>query len=93
MRFFDGAAVDGRLAYPGLVDILEAAFRKGAIAPLRHHHAIALEGRPEAILLLMPAWEASAPGGQAAGTTRRAANRPCSAPICCSRPRPARRWR
>ena len=67
MRFFDGAAVDGRLAYPGLVDILEAAFRKGAIAPLRHHHAIALEGRPEATLLLMPAWEASAPGGKAAG--------------------------
>ena len=67
MRFFDGAAVDGRLTYPGLVDILEAAFRKGAIAPLRHHHAIALDGRPEATLLLMPAWEASAPGGQSAG--------------------------
>jgi ornithine cyclodeaminase len=67
MRFFDGAAVDGRLAYPGLVDILEAAFRKGAIAPLRHHHAIVLDGRPEATLLLMPAWEARVPGGQAAG--------------------------
>lgn len=67
MRFFDGAAVDGRLAYPGLVDILETAFRKGAIAPLRHHHAIALDGRPEATLLLMPAWEAGAPGGQSAG--------------------------
>ena len=67
MRFFDGAAVDGRLAYPELVDILEATFRKGAIAPLRHHHAIALDGRPEATLLLMPAWEASAPGGQWAG--------------------------
>ena len=67
MRFFDGAAVDGRLAYPGLVDVLEAAFRKGAIAPLRHHHAIALDGRPEATLLLMPAWEASAPSGASAG--------------------------
>jgi ornithine cyclodeaminase len=67
MRFFDGAAVDGRLAYPALVDILEAAFRKGAIAPLRHHHTIALDGRPEATLLLMPAWEASAPGGPSAG--------------------------
>ena len=71
MRFFDGAAVDGRLAYPGLVDILEAAFRKGAIAPLRHHHAIALDGRPEATLLLMPAWEASAPGGAARGALPR----------------------
>ena len=67
MRFFDGTAVDGRLAYPGLVDILEAAFRSGAIAPLRHHHAITLDGRPEATLLLMPAWEASVPGGQRAG--------------------------
>jgi ornithine cyclodeaminase/alanine dehydrogenase-like protein (mu-crystallin family) len=67
MRFFDGAAVNRCLSYPGLVDILEAAFRKGAIAPLRHHHAIALDGRPEATLLLMPAWEASAPDGQQAG--------------------------
>ena len=69
MRFFDAAAVDAALAYPALVDILEGAFRKGAIAPLRHHHAIALEGRPEATLLLMPAWEASAPGGQPPAAT------------------------
>ena len=67
MRFFDGAAVDAALAYPALVDVLDAAFRQGAIAPLRHHHAIALEGRPEATLLLMPAWEASAPGSPHAG--------------------------
>ena len=67
MRFFDGAAVDAGLAYPGLVDILEAAFRKGAIAPLRHHHAIALDGRPEATLLLMPAWETQSPGAPTAG--------------------------
>jgi ornithine cyclodeaminase/alanine dehydrogenase-like protein (mu-crystallin family) len=67
MRFFDGAAVDGALGYPGLVDILQAAFEQGAIAPLRHHHAIALEGRAEATLLLMPAWQASAPGAATAG--------------------------
>lgn len=67
MRFFDGAAVDAALAYPGLVDILQAAFKQGAIAPLRHHHAIALAGRPEATLLLMPAWDASAPGAATAG--------------------------
>jgi ornithine cyclodeaminase/alanine dehydrogenase-like protein (mu-crystallin family) len=67
MRFFDGAAVDGALAYPGLVDILQAAFRQGAIAPLRHHHAIPLKGRPEATLLLMPAWEAEASGSEFAG--------------------------
>ena len=106
MRFFDGAAVDAALAYPGLVDILEAAFVKGAIAPPRHHHAIALDGRPEATLLLMPAWEAQRArlglrralhGRQVRHRVprqRRArASRPCSAPTCCCRPRPARRWR
>jgi len=67
MRFFDGAAVDRALGYPGLVDILQAAFKQGAIVPLRHHHAIELDGRPEATLLLMPAWEASAPGAATAG--------------------------
>jgi ornithine cyclodeaminase/alanine dehydrogenase-like protein (mu-crystallin family) len=67
MRFFDGAEVDRCLAYPALVDVLEAAFRKGAIAPLRHHHAIALEARPEATLLLMPAWESAPAGGETAG--------------------------
>jgi ornithine cyclodeaminase len=67
MRFFDAAAVDAALAYPALVDVLEAAFRQGAIAPLRHHHAVPLEGRPEATLLLMPAWEANAPGSPNAG--------------------------
>ena len=67
MRIFDGAAVDAALSYPALVDTLEAAFAKGAIAPPRHHHAIALDGRPEATLLLMPAWEARAPGSLLAG--------------------------
>ena len=67
MRFFDGAAVDGALGYPGLVDILQAAFKQGAIAPLRHHHAIALDGRLEATLLLMPAWEAVTSGSPFAG--------------------------
>jgi ornithine cyclodeaminase len=67
MRVFDAATVDRALSYPALVDVLEAAFRAGAIAPLRHHHAIALEGRPEATLLLMPAWQASAPGATTAG--------------------------
>ena len=67
MRFFDGAAVDAALGYPGLVDILEAAFIKGAIAPPRHHHGVALDGRPEATLLLMPAWEAQPAGSAFAG--------------------------
>jgi ornithine cyclodeaminase/alanine dehydrogenase-like protein (mu-crystallin family) len=67
MRIFDGAAVDAALSYPALVDVLRAAFAQGAIAPTRHHHAVALDGRPEATLLLMPAWEAREPGSPFAG--------------------------
>ncbi len=67
MRILDGAAVDAALSYPALVDTLQAAFAKGAVAPPRHHHAVALDGRPEATLLLMPAWEARAPGSPFAG--------------------------
>jgi ornithine cyclodeaminase/alanine dehydrogenase-like protein (mu-crystallin family) len=67
MRIFDGAAVDTALAYPALVDTLAAAFAKGALAPPRHHHAIALAGRPEATWLLMPAWETREPDSPSAG--------------------------
>jgi ornithine cyclodeaminase/alanine dehydrogenase-like protein (mu-crystallin family) len=67
MRIFDGAAVDAALAYPALVHTLAAAFAKGVIAPPRHHHGIALAGRPEATLLLMPAWETHEPGSSLAG--------------------------
>jgi ornithine cyclodeaminase len=67
LRIFDGAAVDAALAYPALVDTLAAAFANGAIAPPRQHHGIALDGRPEATLLLMPAWEAREPGSTLAG--------------------------
>jgi ornithine cyclodeaminase len=67
LRIFDGAAVDAALAYPALVDTLAVAFARGAIAPPRHHHGIALDGRPEATLLLMPAWQAREPGSCLAG--------------------------
>jgi ornithine cyclodeaminase len=67
MRIFDGDAVDAALSYPALVDTLRAAFAKGALAPPRHHHGIALAGRPEATLLLMPAWEVRQPGSALAG--------------------------
>ena len=67
MRFIDAKQVSKALSYPALVDILDQAFRTGAISPLRHHHKIALENRPEAMLLLMPAWSASAPGALTAG--------------------------
>jgi ornithine cyclodeaminase len=67
MRFIDAAALNAALSYPKLVDILETAFRTGAISPQRHHHAVELEGRPAAMLLLMPAWTSASPGAQTAG--------------------------
>ena len=67
MDFIDAATIEARLSYPALVDVLEIAFRNGAIAPPRHHHAIPLDGRPEATWLLMPAISAKAPGSHVAG--------------------------
>lgn len=67
MRVITANEIEAALCYPMLVDVLERAFRLGAIAPPRHHHAIKLDGRPEATLLLMPAWSSSAPGAETAG--------------------------
>lgn len=67
MRFIDAEAVEKALSYPKLVDILDDAFRTGAIAPPRHHHTIKLTDRPDATLLLMPAWTSEQPGAEAAG--------------------------
>jgi ornithine cyclodeaminase len=47
MRFFDADAVEASLAFPELVDVLAQAFKTGAVAPPRHHHAVKLDGRPE----------------------------------------------
>lgn len=67
MRFITADEIERTLSYPGLVDVLETAFRNGAIAPPRHHHTVPLAGRPEAFWLLMPAITASAPGATTAG--------------------------
>lgn len=69
MRFIDADAVEAALSYPALIDILEHAFRNGAISPPRHHHTVPLEGRPEATWLLMPAISAvtGKDGSQVAG--------------------------
>ena len=83
-----GAPVDAALAYPALVDILEAAFAKGAIAPPRHHHAIALDGRPEATLLLSITWSGSR---SAISSTRNKSRRLAGGrPPCCFAPRSIR---
>lgn len=68
MRVVTAEDIEACLSFPDLVDVLRDAFRAGMMAPLRHHHTIALEGdRPDATLLLMPAWTASAPGAETAG--------------------------
>jgi ornithine cyclodeaminase len=67
MRTFSAADIDAALSYPTLVDTLATAFGKGAMAPPRHHHTVALAGRPEATWLLMPAWEARSSGAADAG--------------------------
>jgi ornithine cyclodeaminase/alanine dehydrogenase-like protein (mu-crystallin family) len=68
MQFIDAATVHARLSYPALIDVLDRAFRDGAIAPPRHHHHVPLAGgRPEATWLLMPAIQSSAPGATTAG--------------------------
>ncbi len=55
MRFFDADEIDRLLSFEALIPALEAAFRGGIVAPVRHHHHVA---RPDAdaTLLLMPAW-------------------------------------
>lgn len=67
MRTINASAVENALGYPDLVDVLDHAFRIGAVSPLRHHHTIALDDRPDATLLLMPAWTKSASSTEAAG--------------------------
>ena len=55
MQVVDAAGIDRLLSFETLIPALEAAFRGGIVAPVRHHHHIA---RPDAdaTLLLMPAW-------------------------------------
>lgn len=67
MRFLDAEAIEAALSYPALVDVMANAFESGIIAPPRHHHSVHLEGRPDATLLLMPAWTTKAQGARAAG--------------------------
>ncbi len=69
MRVVTADEIEAALSYPALIDVVEAAFKVGAIAPPRHHHTMKLAGgEPDATLLLMPAWSASAPGADTAGT-------------------------
>jgi ornithine cyclodeaminase len=48
--------VDRALTFPDLVETLRAAFRAGAIQPVRHHHTVERPTGAASTLLLMPAW-------------------------------------
>lgn len=56
MRMISAADVDGALDFAGLVETLRAAFRDGAVQPVRHHHTIERPDGAASTLLLMPAW-------------------------------------
>ncbi len=55
--------VDRALTFPGLVETLRAAFKAGAIQPVRHHHGVERPGSAGSTLLLMPAWTDFAAAG------------------------------
>jgi len=56
LRAIDAAGVEAALPYGALIERLRRAFREGATAPVRHHHAVPRPGQEPAMLLLMPAW-------------------------------------
>lgn len=60
-------AVEQSLTYAGLVEVLRAAFRNGAVQPVRHHHTIERPDGAANTLLLMPAWNDLAAAGTSAG--------------------------
>ena len=63
MRVYSAKETRNVLPFGALVEALRRLFRAGAVAPLRHHHTVALEGQPDATLLLMPAWSPAGLGG------------------------------
>jgi alanine dehydrogenase len=57
LRVIGPAEVRAALEYPALVESLRQMFRSGCQAPERHHHRVEVPNRPDATLLLMPAWQ------------------------------------
>lgn len=56
MRVLTARDVAEALSFPDLIEALRRGFRTGAVAPMRHHHTVAMPDQPDATLLLMPAW-------------------------------------
>ena len=57
MRVISAEEIARALTFPELIAALDDSFRAEFATPLRHHHAVPRPGEPEAMLLLMPAWE------------------------------------
>ena len=57
MQTLHAAEVERRLDFPALIERLRDMFRAGCELPTRHHHPVQVPDAPEAILLLMPAWQ------------------------------------
>ncbi|HEX2113910.1 MAG TPA: ornithine cyclodeaminase family protein [Alphaproteobacteria bacterium] len=57
MRVMNASEVEAALETEALVEQLRQMFRAGAEVPTRHHHTVVVPGRPDATLLLMPAWQ------------------------------------
>jgi alanine dehydrogenase len=58
MRVLGYSEVVAALDPPSLVEALRHVFRAGAETPTREHYSVPVPGRPDASLLLMPAWQA-----------------------------------
>ncbi|MDQ1081010.1 ornithine cyclodeaminase family protein [Pseudoroseomonas cervicalis] len=58
MRLLDRDETTARLPWPALGAALQAMFREGCAAPLRHRHPLPQNEAAEGSLLLMPAWQA-----------------------------------
>ncbi|MCO5064068.1 MAG: ornithine cyclodeaminase family protein [Rhizobiaceae bacterium] len=56
MMIVSPEAIDKALTFPALVETLRAAFRAGAVQPVRHHHTVERPDGAASTLLLMPAW-------------------------------------
>ena len=66
MKVLSAAEIDAALDDLALIDRLDGLFRAGCEMPVRHHHPIREPlgaGSADAMLLLMPAWTTSRPGG------------------------------
>ncbi|ODN71674.1 ornithine cyclodeaminase [Methylobrevis pamukkalensis] len=67
MRVYSAEETAAALPYPALVAGLREIFAARVAAPLRHHHVMARRGEPDAVLLLMPAWQGAGQGAAGFG--------------------------